>query len=157
MLAQRRPEEVGQVRDRLLGESRIGAGERGDRVHAVEQEMRPDSRLQRPDAALGLGLDVGLPLVRHVEVAKREPACDRADDEVAKLHLQVDGTRRQRLDAQRPLRIRLEPPGAFGHERGDEEGERERDRGAREHVEPGQETPRRAPDGRGAECGPQQE
>src|SRR6185312_10975224 len=47
LLAEVRAEEVCQVLHGLLRERRIRACERGDGVHAVEQEVRTDARLQR--------------------------------------------------------------------------------------------------------------
>ena len=96
MLAQRRAEQVREVGDRLFRHSRVAARERGDGVHAVEQEMRTDARLQRAHAALRLGLDIGLPLVRDVEVAQCNPGRDRANGEVLQLQAQMVGGRSRR-------------------------------------------------------------
>jgi hypothetical protein len=40
-----RAEEIGQVLDRAFGARRIAARKARNRVHAVEEEMRPDPRL----------------------------------------------------------------------------------------------------------------
>ena len=40
-------EQFRQVLERVLGAPRIAADQRQHGVHAVEQEMRPDARLQR--------------------------------------------------------------------------------------------------------------
>ena len=157
VLAQRCAEQVREVGDRLFRHLRVAARERGDGVHAVEQEMRADARLQRPHAALRLGLDVGLPLVRDIEVAKREPGRDRAHGEILQLHAQVIRASRGAPGAGGPGRVVRDPPGAFGHERGDRERKGDRKRRARAHVQSRQQAARRAPGGRRAERGPQQE
>ena len=71
-VAQADAEQVGEVLDRFLGLRRIRARQRGDRVHAVKQEMRPDPRLQRADARAGLEFDRAAPLLRNVEITQRE-------------------------------------------------------------------------------------
>ena len=72
------------ARSSIASSARAGsrARQRGDRVHAVEEEVRADARLQRTDARARLELDVAPPLVRDVEVAQRERTDDRADAEV---------------------------------------------------------------------------
>ena len=157
MLAQRRAEQVRKIGDRLFRHLRVAARERGDGVHAVEQEMRADASLQRAHATLRLGLDIDLPLVRDVEVAQRNPGCDRANGEVLQLQAQVVRAAPDARDADRPVGIVREPPGALGHERGHGEREGERKRRARAHVETRQEAACRAPGGRRAERRPQQE
>ncbi len=75
-----------QVREVLNGLFRtlwVAASQRGDRVHAVEQEMRPDAGLQRIDPRRGLHLDVASPLMRYVEISEGECRHDQANRRVA--------------------------------------------------------------------------
>ena len=44
-VAERGAKQIGQILDGLFGALRVAARERRDRVHAVEQEVRPDTRL----------------------------------------------------------------------------------------------------------------
>ena len=78
LLAEIGAEQIGEILHRLLGARRVAARERGDGVHAVEEEVRPDARLQRMHARARLHLDVVAPLVRHVEIAQRERRHDEA-------------------------------------------------------------------------------
>ncbi len=102
--------------------ARVGARERGDRIHAVEQEMRADPCLERAHAALRLGFDIAAPLVRHVEVAQRESARDRADGEISQHEFAGASVPVGTLSTPSSrLVVGGEPPGALGHERGDGE------------------------------------
>ncbi len=83
LLAQVGAKQVGQILHRLLGLRRIGAGQRSDRVHAVEQEVRADSSLQRVYPRLGAHLDAAPPLQGHIEVTQRERRHDEADRHIA--------------------------------------------------------------------------
>ena len=76
-------EQIGEILHGFLGARRVAARERGDGVHAVEQEVRADARLQRVHARLRLQLDVVAPLVRHVEIAQRQRGHDEGDAGVA--------------------------------------------------------------------------
>jgi hypothetical protein len=53
VVAHQHAEQVGHVVQRFLGPLRIAAHEREHAVQAVEQEMRPDARLQRLQPRLG--------------------------------------------------------------------------------------------------------
>ena len=75
-VAQRGAEQIGEILDGFLGALRVAARQRRDRVHAVEQEVRPDARLQRLDARARFGAHVLLPLMRDEEVAQQQ----RRDD-----------------------------------------------------------------------------
>ena len=66
--AQRRAEEVGQVEHGALGALRVLAHQAGDGVHAVEQEVRADARLQRIGLGAGTGAHLRAPGVDRVEV-----------------------------------------------------------------------------------------
>ena len=50
-VAQGGAEQVGEIFHRFLGARGIAACERGDRIHAVEQKMWPNARLQRLECA----------------------------------------------------------------------------------------------------------
>ena len=82
----------------------IGASQRGDRVHAVEEEMRADARLQCADARQRFHLDAALPFGADIEVAQRQCADDEADGEVAQQESPRDRleTRRWRRRSRRP-------------------------------------------------------
>ena len=83
LVAQGGAEQVGQILHRLLGARGIAAREGGDGVHAVEEEVRPDARLQGMHARGGAQLDAAAPVVRDVEVAQREPGDDEPDPGIA--------------------------------------------------------------------------
>ena len=72
-------QQVGQVLDGFLGLARIRARQRGDRVHAVEQEMWANERLQGTDARLRFEHDAAAPLAGHVQITHRQGDDDRAD------------------------------------------------------------------------------
>ena len=82
-VAQRRAKQIGEILDGLLGALRVAARQRRDRVHAVEQEVRPDARLQRLDARLRFRAHVLLPLMRHEEVPQQQRRDDQRDAGVA--------------------------------------------------------------------------
>ena len=75
--------QVGEVLHGFLGAPRIGAREGRYGIHAVEQKMRSDTRLQRVDARPGLGPYVQAPLVRDEKIAQQHGSHDQRDAEVA--------------------------------------------------------------------------
>ena len=90
-VAQRRAKQIGQVLDGLLGALRVAARQCRDRVHAVEQEVRADARLQRLNARLRFRAHVLLPLMRDEEVAQQQRGDDDRDAGVAQQERPVLG------------------------------------------------------------------
>ena len=68
--AQAGAEQLGQIQHRVFGLVRVAGNEAGDAVHAVEQEMGLDARLQGGQLRLHLRLALLLPLVLQVKVAQ---------------------------------------------------------------------------------------
>ena len=83
------PEQVGEVLDRRLGAHRIRSRQRRDGVHAVEQEVRTDARLERADPCARLELDVAAPLMGHMEVPQRQHPDDRRDADIGQQEFPV--------------------------------------------------------------------
>ncbi len=83
LFAQVGAKQIGQILYGLFRLCRIGARERCDRVHAVEEKMRPDTCLQSMYACRRLHLHVTLPLVSHIEVAQCQRRHHYADRYVA--------------------------------------------------------------------------
>ena len=87
--AERGAEKIGEILDRALGLGRARADQARDRVHAVEEEMRADARLQRVDLRLRCGLDAFLPELEHEEVAQQRRRDQRRDRRVAEHETQI--------------------------------------------------------------------
>ena len=83
VVTQCRTEQIGQVLDCALGVLRPQRDKARDRVHAVEQEMWPDARLQRLEARLGLGAHARAPLFQHIEIAQQRRTDQRAQRRAA--------------------------------------------------------------------------
>src|SRR5512137_183738 len=81
-LGERSSKQVGEVLDGFFGTCRVGACERGNGVHAVEEEMRSDTRLQRAKSGTSLDFDAAPPFIRDVEIAQRQAADDGTDGDV---------------------------------------------------------------------------
>ena len=90
-VAQRRAKQIGEVLDGLFRALRVAARQRRDRVHAVEQEVRADARLQRLDARLRFRAHVLLPLMRHEEVPQQQRRDDERDAGIAQQERPVLG------------------------------------------------------------------
>ncbi len=110
-------EEVGEVLDRLLRARRVRARERRDRVQAVEQEVRADARLQRPNPRPRLELDAAAPLECDVEVAQRDRPDDRGDGEVRQQERPVSLGKEAGCDAEPRGPQATEPVDALRHDR----------------------------------------
>ena len=76
--AERGAEQVGQVEHRAFGDDRIAAHEAGDGVHAVEEEMRLDPRLQRIGLGARAGAHLRLPAVDREQVAQHDAVISAA-------------------------------------------------------------------------------
>ena len=123
---ERGTEQVGQVFDDLFGEIRVDAGQAGDGVHAVEQEVRPDQCLQRADARLRLEDDAAAPLARHVQVAHGEGDEDRTRRHGAQQEVGV-----RVVDDGKGADSRRDLPGEFGKDQAQQfEDEKSDDEGA---------------------------
>ena len=157
-VAQAGAEQIREILHCLLGALRDRARQRSDGVHAVEEEVRADARLQRTDARQRFHLDAALPLGAHVEVAQRQRADDETDAEVAQQEagviasgrrLSMPGSRRSRSG--RPgRRARKSTPTRRDQQR---DGDQRRLR-RRQRVQPGA---RAAQHGRAGQSDPQQE
>jgi len=76
-VGQHAAKQVRQILDHPLGLLWIRADQTGDHVHAVEQEMGANARLQRLDAGLQLGALLNAQLLLQVKVAQQNARWDR--------------------------------------------------------------------------------
>lgn len=67
-VGERCTKEIREVLDDLLGDARIGLGEIGNGVHAIENEMRADARLE--PLKTRLSLDLSSPEMMRIKIAQ---------------------------------------------------------------------------------------
>jgi len=149
-IGQARAEEVGEILHRALGQRGLGARERGDGVHAVEEEMRTNARLQGLQSRLRLGREAVTVMKLHVEIAQHQRRNDSADEYRAQDQV---AARQPRQRAGADERID-HPPGELRDRPGHEQNQQITEHGDGALVEAVQRPARQAQRGRGRQPEP---
>ena len=101
VVAERGAKKIGEIFDRAFGLLRPLRNQARDRVHAVEQKVRANARLQRIESRLRFGANARAPLFEHVEVAQQRRTDQRAKRGVA--------PHESRLELRRQGQAEIEP------------------------------------------------
>ncbi len=137
---QRGAKQVRQIMDGLLGDIRVRARQRGNGIHAVEQEMGTDACLQGRHPGTGLGLQLLAPLALDKQVAQGDGRDQRADPEAA----QQKDTVMFAVDRWQDRATHHQPEGRLAEQRRDQQDQQVTDQHRRCIAQLRQQGPRQA-------------